>query len=115
MASELAKVKARAASARSKAHEMEHAVLSKVTAYGTGAGLAYAERKGMPLAIGGVPSKLVLGFALAVAQLMTKGPTSRLLGNVSNAALATHGYNAVRTGAFIAGIDEVGDDSGGEL
>lgn len=112
MASEIAKVKARAANARSKALEVEHAVTGKVVAYGTGAGLAYAEHKGLPLAIGGVPTKLVIGFAGAIGELMTKGATRRLLASVSTAALVAHGYNAVRSGAFIAGIDEV---SGGEL
>jgi hypothetical protein len=121
MSNKLARAKASVQSARSKAHEMENAVVGKVVAYGTGSGIAYAERKGMPLAIGGMPTKLLLGLAGAVGELMTKGASRRFLANLSTAALATHGYNAVRTGSFVAGIDDADgvaglhEVSGGEL
>jgi hypothetical protein len=89
--------------ARVKTAVAEQGVIRKVTIAGTGAGLGYWKKKGMPLEFLGVPSKLGLAGLATVVEIVAKGAVQRFAGAVSDAALAVYTHEAVEAGAVVAG------------
>lgn len=80
-----------------------------VTAAAAILGFLEKENK-LPVGMLGMPTKLVLGIGLTLAQLNTRGTTSRLLGAGADATFACYAYAASKAGAFVAGDDIGGDD-----
>lgn len=89
--------------ARAKAERAEQGIVRKAVVAGTGAAIAYAEKKGMPDEMLGVPSKLAVGVGLTLVEIFAKGAVQRIAGAVSDASLAVWSHEAVQEGSFVAG------------
>lgn len=114
----LATLKQSAANARKKADAAEQMVVRKTVMGLTGSGLAYGQRKGMPLAVFGVPTKLAVAAVASLAEIMTRGSTQRFASAVGDASIAVYSFTATLNKSFVAGLQPVGDDEGddgGEL
>jgi hypothetical protein len=104
MASEIARLKAAATNQRRKMAETEALLVRKSVIVITGAATAFAETKGMPLSVAGVPIKLGIATVGALAEAMTRDPSMRrILGAVAECELAIYSYGATKTRAFISG------------
>lgn len=112
MASAIEQFKHRAKIAREKTTRLEQGVVRKATIASTGAALAFADKKNMPVQVFGVPTKLAIAGAGIVGELMTRGATQRFIGAVTDATLAVYSYKGVESGSFVAGMEGV---SGGDL
>jgi hypothetical protein len=106
MASELARVKAHALNQRRKAQELEQGFMRKSMIALTAAATGYAEKKGAPVSVMGVPLKLVIATGASVGEAISKGPARRFLGAIADAELAIYTHDAIKTGGFIAGDDD---------
>lgn len=106
MASELARIKQHALNQRRKAQELEQGFMRKSMIALTAAAMGYAEKKGAPLAVMGVPLKLVIATGGSVGEAISRGPARRFLGAIGDTALAVYTHDAVKSGGFIAGDDE---------
>jgi hypothetical protein len=70
----------------------------------TGAALGEAERRGVPMVIGGsVPVRPAVAIAAAAGVLMTKGTVSAALLGSAFAAAGVYGYEASQKRTFVAG------------
>lgn len=98
--------------AREKTNKVEQGIIRKATITATAAALGWGKRKSMPLEIGGVPTKLVIGALGTVGELVTKGAVQRFFGAAGDAALAIYAHESVQEGQFVAGVESV---SGGNL
>jgi hypothetical protein len=96
--------------AREKTSKVEQGIIRKATISLTGAALGYGRQRNMPVAIAGVPIKLVIGAVGTVGELMTKGATQRFFGAAGDAALAVYAHEAMQEGSFVAGAEEVSGD-----
>jgi hypothetical protein len=112
--SDIQKVREQLKNVRKRANEAERGLVRKTTLGISGAALAYAEKKGAPLAVFGVPTKLAIGAAATMIEAMSNGSTARFAGAIADSALAIYSYEATKKGSFIAGLTAVGDDEDGD-
>lgn len=76
-----------------------------------GATYGYLERRGtIPVAVGNIPSKLVAGVVLSIAETQLSGAARRLCGAGADGMFALYGYAAGKAGGFIAGGDDLEDE-----
>jgi len=117
MSSEIQRVRAQAMGARKRVAEVEQDFIRKTLMALTGGGYGLARRKGLRNNIAGVPLKLGVATLAALGQVMSKGSTRRAFGAIADASIACYSENAMASGQFVAGIEEVGsmDDSGGGI
>lgn len=95
----------RLASARRRAEESRTTatMVRGGAALVAGGAMGFAEKKGMPMVIGPVPTRAAIGALALLGEGMTKGMLSAALGGLANASLAVYGYEGAQKGTFIAG------------
>lgn len=115
MASEIQRLRSSAMGARKRVAEVEQDFIRKTLMALTGGGYGLARRKGLRNSVMGVPLKLGVATLATLGQVMSRGSSRRAFAAVADASIACYSENAMASGAFIAGIDEVGqmDDGGG--
>lgn len=96
----------RASNAAKKVKDLERGFVRKGVIGLSGAGLALAEKKGMPLTAGGVPIKLAIGGLATLGELLTRGGMRNFCGAIADSNLAIYSYEGVKRGSYIAGDDD---------
>jgi hypothetical protein len=115
MATEIQKARAQAMGARKRVAEVEQDFIRKTIIALTGGGYGLARRKGLRKEVMGVPIKLAVATLATAGQVMSRGSSRRAFGAIADASIACFSENAMASGSFVAGIEDVGavDDSSG--
>ena len=107
--SALARLKAETASRMAsmnrnvKRRALEATMVRHAAVVGTAASLAAMNRMSVPVAIGGVPTKLALALVALVGEGVTRGRTQAALGGVANACMAVYIERSITTKSVVAG------------